>query len=243
MKSNNGKLYGSNDSQDKMELLPNYYVWIYNKVSFFLKRRIADLGCGKGFMLRLLSEQGNNEILIGLDGSETNIANNIAKDLKKVVLLHRDMQNYDYAELAKKKIDTIIFLDVLEHIQNDEEILLKFYEVLPAAGRLIIKVPAVKLLYGTVDKTSGHYRRYSKKELEEKTRKAGFNVLKLEYMNIFGVCPYFIKNNILKRTSTFSRTYSDRSLRIMNYLIVYLQFLDRFNPFPIGLSLIGSFEK
>lgn len=230
-------------SQDKMEMLSNYYVWIHDKIKSLLKRRIADLGCGKGFILKMLSEHGNNDLLLGLDSSERNIANNIARGFRNVVLLCRDMENYDYEELRKNEIDTIIFLDVLEHIQNDEEILRKFYEILPASGRLIIKVPAMKLLYGPIDKSSGHYRRYSKRELETKARKAGFNVLELEYMNVVGVCPYVIKNKILKRMTNFSRTYSDNSLRTLNSYIPYFRFVDRFNPLPIGLSLIGGFEK
>jgi len=232
-------------AQNKMELLPNYYTWIYELFAEHLKNRIADIGCGKGFMLKKIHEQGNYEILLGIDGSLENITNNVLCDTQSdsIVLLHRSIDTYSFADLADYKKDTVILMDVLEHIEDDRSLLECLYRVLMPQSKVIIKVPAVKCLYGPLDVASGHFRRYSKKELKTKAQEEGFKTLKLRYMNTAGVIVYSLKNKFQKKNITFSQTFTSKKLKTLNNLIPYLRLVDAFTPCPFGLSLIGVFEK
>jgi len=232
-------------AQSRMELLPNYYQWIYKLIAKYLKKRIADLGCGKGFMLKIINEQGNHDLLLGIDGSLENISNNVLHSVQseKVILLHRNFDNYSFDDLINFKVDTTILLDLLEHIRSDETLLETIYQILPEHGRLIVKVPAVKCLYGSIDVASQHFRRYARKELQNKAESIGFKTLKVEYMNSFGVLSYFVNNKVLKKTTTFSSAFTPKKLKRLNKLVPYLQCMDMFIPCPIGLSLIGVFEK
>lgn len=232
-------------AQNKMELLPNYYLWIFNLVKNYYGKRIADIGCGRGFMLNIISQNIDYEYLLGIDGDPNNIENNILKSghNSNCFLFHKNIESYSCEVLKQYKIDTILFLDVLEHIKNDINMLKNFYNILPDEGSLIIKVPALKCLYGPIDIASEHYRRYSKKELTEKAKQAGFNVLTLKYMNIFGMFLYIAKNKIFRQSTNFSRTLKNTSLKEIDKLIPFLEKLDKLNFLPIGLSLIGVFRK
>jgi len=228
-----------------MELLPNYYRWTHELIAGYLKERIVDLGCGKGFMLKIINEHQEPDLLLGIDGSAGNIDSNLLADFRseKIVLLHRNFDGYSFDDLVDFKIDTAILLDVLEHIEHDEALLETIYKVLPERGRLIVKVPAVKSLYGSIDVASEHFRRYSRKELKDKAEGVGFKTLRLRYMNLFGIFPYFLKGKILKRSTTFSGTFAPKKLKRLNRLIPCFQFADTVLPLAIGLSLIGVFEK
>jgi len=232
-------------AQNRMELLPNYYRWIHELIAGYLKERIVDLGCGKGFMLKIINEHQEPDLLLGIDGSAGNIDSNLLADFRseKIVLLHRNFDGYSFDDLVDFKIDTAILLDVLEHIEHDEALLETIYKVLPERGRLIVKVPAVKSLYGSIDVASEHFRRYSREELKSKAEDAGFKILKLGHMNLFGAFSYFVRNKILKKTTSFSGTFTPEKLKKLNRLIPCLQFIDKILLCPVGLSLIGVFEK
>lgn len=232
-------------AQNRMALLPNYYRWIHKIIGKYLKNRIADLGCGRGFMLKVINEQQGGELLLGIDGSLENIDNNVLwnRQSEKIILRHRDFGSYSFDDLANFEVDTVILLDVLEHIEDDKILLETMHKVLPEQGRLIVKVPAVKSLYGSIDVASEHFRRYSRKELKDKAEGVGFKTLRLRYMNLFGVFPYFLKGKILKRSTTFSGTFAPKKLKRLNRLIPCFQFADTVLPLAIGLSLIGVFEK
>lgn len=232
-------------AQSRMELLPNYYQWIYKLIAKYLKKRIADLGCGKGFMLKLMHEQGDYDLLLGIDASLENINNNALNNVEseKVVLLHRDLDNCSFDNLVNYKVDTTILLDVLEHIRDDKTLLATIYQILPERGRLIVKVPAVRWLYGSIDVASQHFIRYSRKELKNKAESIGFKTLKVKYMNFLGGLCYLVNNKILKKTTNFSCTFTPKKLKRLNNLMPCLQFIDMLIPCSFGLSLIGVFEK
>lgn len=71
-------------------------------------------------------------------------------------------------------------MNVLEHIQNDHQILATFAKVLSPGGKLLLLVPALPGLFGSLDEAFGHWRRYRKAELKEKVTEAGFRILDLK---------------------------------------------------------------
>src|SRR6185436_18923690 len=89
-----------------------------------------------------------------------------------------------------KKIDnpdSIIYVNVLEHVENDAEELASVHDALAPEGRIFIFVPALPALYGNFDKEVGHFRRYTKTDLETKSRQAGFRILKSSYFDLAGI--------------------------------------------------------
>ena len=94
----------------------------------------------------------------------------------------------NFAKLNKNSFDTIIFLDVLEHINNDKQEIKKAYKLLNKTGTIIICVPAFQFLYSTYDKKIGHYRRYSKTSFINLLNKCRITNYSIRYFDFVGFC-------------------------------------------------------
>ena len=101
-------------------------------------------------------------------------------------------------------MDTVVCLNVLEHIEDDAVGLRNIASVLPPGGRAIILVPQDQSIYGTLDEVLGHFRRYSEEELRSKMEAAGFEVERVLHFNRVTRPGWFFNGRILKRTH-FSR--------------------------------------
>src|SRR6266480_8550 len=91
---------------------------------------------------------------------------------------------------------TIIGINVLEHVEDDERALFHVGTVLKPSGRLLVLVPAKKWAYTELDRQLGHFRRYELKELGEKLVKAAFQIEKLYFFNSVGLLSWIIRDKI-----------------------------------------------
>ena len=121
--------------------------------------------------------------------------------------------------------DIIYTCNVLEHIQNDQNALLEFFEHLTKGGTLLIYVPAFPFLYSDMDKQIGHYRRYTKAELVKKVKSAGFQIQRCHYHDCCGILA-----SLLLKIFGFNRKFglgSKRTLWIYDSIIFPISnFLD-----------------
>jgi SAM-dependent methyltransferase len=133
------------------------------------------------------------------------------------------------------RFDSVVCVNVLEHIADDGEALRVFREVLVPGGRVIIFVPAVQAAYGPLDAELGHHRRYSKSSLARSFAAGGLNVAVLRYTNPIGLAGWMYNSKILK-----TRAHSLAQVRLFDRLVApWALPLERLIPPPIGLSLIG----
>ena len=122
----------------------------------------------------------------------------------------------------------------------------KLHDHFDTKGQLIIVVPAFKFLYGKRDKSSGHYKRYSKKELVGKLSKHKFKIKYIRYWNMLGFVPYLFYEKILQKELNTELRSQDigifkKSLsKLLNFWFRYIE--NNFN-FGFGLSLICIAEK
>jgi SAM-dependent methyltransferase len=94
--------------------------------------------------------------------------------------------------------DSAIYVNVLEHIADDNSELINVGKLLRTGGNVVIFSPALPILYGTMDGLSGHFRRYTKSELIDLVRDSGFEVIRVEYFDFVGIFPYFFMYRFLK---------------------------------------------
>ncbi len=139
--------------------------------------------------------------------------------------------------LAAERLDTVICLNVLEHVPADVASLAAMRVLLPAGGRLVLLVPSLPSLYGTLDEALGHVRRYTPAELRRKFLDAGFRLLHLEYFNLAGVPGWWLMGRVLKR-----RLIPAGSLSLYDALVPLFR-LERFLPWRVGQSLIAIGER
>lgn len=135
--------------------------------------------------------------------------------------------------------DTLIAVNVLEHVERDAEFLNAAYKTLTPGGALLLLVPAVPAIYGSLDRAFDHYRRYTRHGLIGSLLMAGFEIETLHYLNMLGVVAWFAAGRIMHRT-----TLGRRQVRVYDrWVIPWLRRIEsRFHP-PIGQSLLAIARK
>ena len=222
---------------NRMRTLESYYAWSIGLLRTWIGKRIMDAGCGVGNGTEMFAS--NAEYVLAVDLSSQNIAQieERFRDRSHVKPMQIDLDD-DLGHLQPMKLDTIVCLDVLEHVEDDVGLLKRLRAIIQPEGHLLLKVPACQWLFGSIDEASGHYRRYSRKILRDRAEQAGWQFVHSSYMNIFGVVPYFIKSRLLKRQANLSRTFPHWQLRLIRLAIPLLSRIDRTIGPPIGQSVI-----
>lgn len=232
------------EAQGRLSRLNNYYRWILNNFGIrFEGRRIWDAGAGVGHVSALLVSQA--EFLLATEFTEQNIdlLRSRLADRPNVQVRYCDLLAPPADELQALHLDTIVNLDVLEHLEDDGAALKTFFDILEPGGYLLLKVPAHPLLFGTMDEASLHFRRYEKGGLRDRLSAAGFSVERLRYMNMAAVIPYLIKGRVLKLKGNFSMEISQERLELYNNLIPWFERFERAVKPAFGLSLIAVARK
>src|SRR3954471_19136862 len=119
------------------------------------------------------------------------------------------------------KFDTVVCLNVLEHVRDPLLALRNMYDALQPGGRLVLYVPQGQALYSSLDEVLGHRCRYSKQMLGEELRSIGFELETLRDFNHFGVPGWFLNGKLLKR-----RHFSRNQLKIFNVLVPAIRRVD-----------------
>ena len=119
------------------------------------------------------------------------------------------------------------------------EVFLSQVRQILADGDLLLLVPAVPAIYGTLDRAFDHYRRYTKSGLKSLLLGSGFRVEKLQYINLIGVVAWFVSGKVLRRRSLGRAQvlFYDRMI------IPWLRRLESLVPPPIGQSLVAIARK
>lgn len=224
-------------TQDNLESVDKYFSWVYDVIKPFTGQRILDIGCARGNITDFVK---GRELVIGIDVLEdfVNDYKNRFKNFKNISAFKCNIEKDNAEFLLNKDIDTIICLNVLEHIENDMQALKNMHRILKTGGKLIIQVPAFACLYGTLDAADIHFRRYGKKEIISRITAAGFKIKKVFYFNIAGIIGWFISGKILK-DKHFKK---DRGI-LFNSIIPFLRFIEKAIKPPIGLSIFVAAEK
>ncbi len=148
--------------------------------------RILDFGAGIGTYADMLSAEGHKVDCLEIDRGQI-------KHLKD-----KGYSVYDSLDAISQKYDLIYAFNVFEHIENDIQVFDSLAKKLKANGVIIIYVPAFPLLFSSMDKLVGHYRRYKLARLKGMAKTAGLNTLQLGYgepIGFFAALAYKVFGN------------------------------------------------
>jgi 2-polyprenyl-3-methyl-5-hydroxy-6-metoxy-1,4-benzoquinol methylase len=141
----------------------NYYRWVVGQFAPFLGKRVIEVGAGIGTFARsLLNQNALSELVLVEPGD--NLVPLLRRRFageSRVKIVHGCFERLAMPTRA----DSIVLVNVLEHIAEDQALLDDAHEVLKPDGMLLLLVPALPRIYGTLDQAFGHYRRYTKTSL------------------------------------------------------------------------------
>lgn len=185
---------------EAMSFAVNYHRWILDEFKDLLGKSVVEVGAGTGsFSEMILRTAPESLSLIEPSDLFAELRQRIQTNgAGPRVKFYNSVFAAVAAEIAAaQKPDSIIYVNVLEHIENDAAELRLIYDSLVPGGRCFIFVPALMALYGEFDRKLGHFRRYRKDELERKCESAGFRVLKSKYFDFAGVVPWYVNYRLL----------------------------------------------
>jgi SAM-dependent methyltransferase len=141
----------------------------------------------------------------------------------KTVLTERGFNCYTSLEGVNSRFDGVYSSNVLEHIEADVDAMRRIHATLRPGGSLALYLPASRAIYNDLDRHVGHYRRYSAKELGEKLRDAGFEVVSMEYADCIGFFAWWIMG--WKKATAASTLASRKQLRLYDRFVFPLSCL------------------
>lgn len=216
----------------------NWKQYWHNSVKNYLKGDVLEVGAGMGINTNLiLQNNANVNSILALEPDKLladQIFDNIQINHSKV----KAQCSYIDSLSPSDKFDTIIYIDVIEHIERDQEELSKAKLHLKKGGHLIILVPAYNYLFSPFDKAIGHYRRYNKKLLIN-TVPNDLTTVKFFYLDSLGACASLVNKLILKQ----SYPTKNQILKWDRLIVPTSKIVDKlvFNSF--GKSLVGVWKK
>jgi phospholipid N-methyltransferase len=208
--------------------------WMFSQFSHALASPACELGPGVGtFTERLLAAGVEPLLLIEPDPDLAGVLERRFGADPRVTLVRDELP--DSPALAERagQLGFVLCQNVLEHIADDEAALRATAAALRPGGRLALLVPAHPRLYGSLDRTFGHHRRYTRERLRRLFSAAGLELEELRSFNMLGVAGWWTKSR-LGATSLGSG-----SLSLYDAMVpVWSRVEGRLRP-PFGLSLIA----
>jgi len=228
----------------RLAKLEPYNRWIVDRFRSALGGRILEIGAGFGNVTRHLLQtpgEGPRGLIVAsdLDPMALEYLRGTFREAPNVrVASYRfPLDAASRQELDALDLDTVVCCNVLEHIEDDRATLADLFAILRPGGRLILLVPALARLYGTLDQQLRHFRRYEKAEVEEKLEAAGFAVEDCRFLNRPGVWGWYVNARILRR-----RVLPRSQLRAFSLVLPLLKSEEKVPP-DYGLSLLALARK
>ena len=231
------KRYAADDLETMSEAV-RYQRHIFGLVRPHLGLRVLEVGCGIGTMTRQILETNPALGLVCIEPNANcaRLAREELREEPRVAIRLCHLEECEQTELQQQRFDTIVCVNVLEHIEDDVSALRLFGEVVgETGGKVLVFVPAVQRIYGPHDAALGHHRRYSKGSLAAAFRAAGLDILSIKYTNPIGLLGWMYNLYISGNTE-----HTSGQVRLFDRFVApWALPLERVVTPPIGLSLFA----
>jgi 2-polyprenyl-3-methyl-5-hydroxy-6-metoxy-1,4-benzoquinol methylase len=212
------------------------YAWVCELIRPHLGASLLEVGSGVGVISRHLVARGDPVVLSDHHPAYLAHLRERFGQLPHVRIQILDLDDEQY-RVEGPPIDTVVCLNVLEHLEDDAAVLGRFARLLPPGGRLVLQVPNGPRLFGSLDEAYGHYRRYTPDGLRRRLEDAGFRIRELRYFNPLAVPGWILSGKLLR-----SRRLNVPSVKLFNALVPLVRRLDFLSALG-GLALIACAEK
>ena len=195
---------------------------------------MVEIGCGIGSFTELLGEGGRQVIATDIEPRYVERVRRQFQDALNVNVAVYDLAKPLPEPLPAGCAASVVCMNVLEHLENDLEALQHIVELLAPGGRSILLVPAFQWLFGSIDESYRHFRRYHRGPLEVLSRRAGLDIERTFYVNLAGIVWWYVAGRIWKR-----KILPGRGLQLYHRLVPFFRWVEKLTGPPVGLSLIS----
>ncbi|MDQ3068475.1 MAG: bifunctional glycosyltransferase/class I SAM-dependent methyltransferase [Acidobacteriota bacterium] len=222
----------------RMARISPYNYWLHQWFDHHVGERVLEVGSGIGnqtqYMLdrdRVIASDVETDYLRELSdafGKRSNL---------RIASFKFPLSESDHADLRAERVQSIVCMNVLEHIDDHASTLRDFAAVLEPGGTLVLLVPAHPALFGSLDVGLDHFRRYTRPALEALVRASGFEIEKTRFLNMLAVPGWWFNSRVLRR-----KLLPGNQLRAFRWLMPLLRIEQSIEP-PFGLSLLVLARK
>jgi SAM-dependent methyltransferase len=214
-----------------------YNRWIYDQIAPALGHRVLEVGSGTGNITEFLLCGGREVVATDVVPSYRDELRERFRQQASLEISVFDLNRAAPHQFVEHPFDSVVCLNVLEHIADDLFALEQMKATLKDKGKLALLVPAHRLLHGAFDDAVGHFRRYGRRELRDRLMRAGFTVESLKFFNAAATLPWLINGRLLRRA------YLPEGQVNMADRLVPLLKLEKIVGPPFGISLIAIARK
>jgi len=215
--------------------------WMFDTIRPFIKGRVLEVGSGIGNISHLLLNTGGSVVLSDYAASYTQLLRSrFSVHPNCSGVLDMNLEDPAFDEKFGRyygTFDTVVALNVIEHIEQDGLAVAHCTKLLNRGGNLIVIVPAYQGLYNRFDKELGHFRRYTKKEMQRLVGEH-LSIVQCRNFNLAGILGWFVSGTILK-----NKVIPSYQMDAYNTLVPFFKLMDRIVSHRIGLSVLIVGQK
>ena len=220
---------------ERLNRAPRFTGWMADVLRPFVGQRVLEIGAGTGNMSVHLMPR---EIYWATDVNSHYLDYLLTLRTTRPYMRIAQTNAMEGGSYPRgQSFDTVVCLNVIEHVEDDLQALRNIRDSLEVGGRAIILVPCGPGLYGTLDEVLGHFRRYTKEQLVNVAERAGFQVEQVLKFNRPGVPAWWLNGKVLRR-----KTFGLGQIRVLNLLTPIFRLVDSWLPLP-PLSIIAILRK
>jgi SAM-dependent methyltransferase len=227
----------SGQELDALAEARNYYGWISGRFAPYLGHRILEVGAGIGTFTEHLLARAPGARVLAIEPAENNfphLAGRFAADARVT-----PRQGYLDETIEPGIADSVVAVNVMEHVEDDGAFLRAAFRALAPGGHVLLFVPALPALFGSLDRAFDHFRRYTRPVLRARLKGAGLRPVDVRYMNLPGVAAWWLTGKVLRKT-----TVSARDARLYDrWVVPWVRAVESRVAPPLGQSLLAIARK
>lgn len=211
---------------------PRFNRWMADLIRPFCGARVLEIGSGVGNLSRALLPRAQY-VASDVNPLYLQVLENLSIDRPYLKSSYCDVSDLGSFPRSADGYDTVICLNVIEHVRDDRKSLMNISAVMSETGRAIILVPQGPWNFGTLDYVLGHQRRYTRQTLTDLATVCGLEIESLIEFNRAGTIAWFLNGKILRR-----RGFGIGQIWMLNLITPVMRRVDHLLPIP-PLSLIA----
>jgi SAM-dependent methyltransferase len=229
---------GAQTYSSAIEEADNYTRWILAALRPYFGRRLLEVGLGHGGYRAFLPQTCD---YVGIDLDPESVANARARHPADTYVVADITDPGLPARLAPHRIDTVLCINVLEHIEHDREAVQVLLDTLTPGGHLLLFVPAFQALYSDLDRMAGHVRRYRLRDTARLVATDG-RIVRQHYFNAVGGLGWWV-NKAMPHRSLDSAAVNGQIRFFDRFVIPVARLVDGIARPVFGQSMICVVQK